>query len=46
MEFVKFLTDEEEERLYTNSLKQEAFDKGIAQGTNQRNIEIDIFFLL
>lgn len=32
VEFVKFLSDEEEERLYTNSLKQEAFEDGIEQG--------------
>ncbi len=35
VEFVKFLSAEEDERLYLNSLKQDSFDKGITQGITQ-----------
>ena len=43
-EFVRFMSEEDEERLYTNSLKQQYMEaglkEGIEQGLNQRNIEI------
>ena len=46
-DFVKFMSDEEEERLLKNSYIQEGFDKGIEQQTieltkNMLNENIDI----
>ena len=39
-DFVKFMSDEDEERLLKNSYIQEGFDKGVKQGIEQQTIEL------
>lgn len=38
--YFNFLTVEEDDELYINSVKQEEYDKGIEQGLNEKTIEI------
>ncbi|MGN1358104.1 MAG: hypothetical protein ACI4WU_01920, partial [Bacilli bacterium] len=39
-DFVKFMSDEEEERLLKNSYIQEGFDHGVEHGIKQQTIEL------